>query len=61
MTGAKLRLVLTADGLSTILFSYHPRCCGAGRETAERRFLLFAKGVASLFQVDFAIFHVYNT
>ena len=26
---------------NSILISHHPRCCGAGRETAERRFLHF--------------------
>jgi hypothetical protein len=61
MVNSKSRPVLTANGLKTIFITYHPRCCGAGRATAERRFLLFAKGVASLFQLDFAIFHVYNT
>ncbi len=39
----EILLVLTANGLNIMFITYHPRCCGAGRETAERRFLLFVK------------------
>jgi predicted transcriptional regulator of viral defense system len=34
---------LTNCLLPPIFFSYHPRCCGAGRETGESRFLHFRR------------------
>ena len=41
MIHSNMKPVLTAADRNPIFITYHPGCCGAGRETAERRFLQF--------------------
>jgi hypothetical protein len=41
MEGQESPPTLTKSSAAAIFIAYHPRCCGAGREAAERRLLHF--------------------